>query len=116
MDDASEEARAARPESLSPTACQDALAEAMKSRFVRNALKQVSVNVVARNCEGACSELAAYFRVPPGDEIVLCCNKLRSAEELHEFLRHELVHAFDVQMNGVNLGDGREESVVNRCY
>lgn len=52
--------------------------------------------------EGVERNARAYITVDP-TEVVLCANKLQSADKIAEVLRHESVHAYDLSHNRYDL-------------
>jgi inner membrane protease ATP23 len=56
---------------------------------------------------GAAGGARAYFEAPPAG-IALCANRLGSSDAIEEVLVHELVHAYDHCVTGVDLTNSHE--------
>lgn len=67
-------------------------------------MPQMSISCMRCNAVG----YRSYFEMGQPAKIRLCCDKLSSAEEVEEVLTHELIHAYDYIVRGVDMKSGEE--------
>ncbi|RKP10920.1 peptidase M76 [Thamnocephalis sphaerospora] len=57
--------------------------------------RDLDQGVTCRPCRGTTREGSVGYYDPNHQRIVICCERVRSPEDLEETLAHELVHAYD---------------------
>ncbi|EQC27192.1 hypothetical protein SDRG_14994 [Saprolegnia diclina VS20] len=98
--------------------CYDALQEALKEPRPKQLVTEINAHLETANAtngqpkklqflcvdckqEGVEGKARAFFAAPPA--IVLCANRLRTQNDVSEVIVHELIHAYDYTVRGMDL-------------